>query len=362
MSPEVPPWSERIRRFAVLECRGLSPLYEQLGLAIADDASFIEWLSSVAGPRANPPLLFAAVHYLLLEGDPNEALARFYPSIAGEGALEGDPYAAFRAFVDRERERLSELLATRTTQTNEVARSTYLLPALVLAAQKSGRSLALVEVGAAAGLNLLFDHYAYDYGGGRTAGVPDGSLPLQTELRTGDPQLAPLPSVASRSGIDLAPIRASDQEAARWLEACVWPEHTDRMQALRAALGVAAANEGVFDLVEGNALDLLPEIARSASSEALLVVWNTNVLPYFSGDERQAYGELLVQIGAERDLVWLGVEVPPFLRAAGFQGSFAGLGTGPTALPLVMTSFVGGQREDAILALTGPHGRWLDWL
>jgi hypothetical protein len=45
-------------------------------------------------------------------------------------------------------------------QQNEVRRCTLLLPAFALAAGTVRSPLALVEVGASAGLNLLFDRYA----------------------------------------------------------------------------------------------------------------------------------------------------------------------------------------------------------
>ncbi len=54
-------------------------------------------------------------------------------------------------------------MAERSTQTNEPARCATVLPVLAQLPQP----LALLEVGAAAGLCLLPEYYAYDYGGVR---------------------------------------------------------------------------------------------------------------------------------------------------------------------------------------------------
>jgi hypothetical protein len=51
-----------------------------------------------------------------------------------------------------------------------------------------------------------------------------------------------MPTVVSRIGIDLKPIRADDPEAALWLRALVWPEHSDRAAPLDSALAEARLN------------------------------------------------------------------------------------------------------------------------
>ena len=185
VAPNADKWADRFSRFAELECRGLSPLYETVSLGIARDAELLEWIANVIGSRAHPTLLFAAVHYLLLDGAKREGerLADFYPNLTEAGAPSTAVYPAFRAFVDRKREQLAPLLAERVTQTNEVGRCTYLLPAFVLAAIRCDRPLWVIDVGASAGMNLLFDRYAYDYGNGTRAGDMSSAVRLRTEVR-----------------------------------------------------------------------------------------------------------------------------------------------------------------------------------
>ena len=219
-------------------------------------------------------VFLAAVHDELLR-DPDDALAAYYPTLGGDGPGPGLA-AAFTAFCADRAEALAATLAFRRTQTNEVARCGCLLPAF--AAVADGRPLALIEIGASAGLNLRWDHYAYDYGG-RAAGVPSSPLTIECELV--GPHVPPLdpPPVAWRAGIDLAPVDASDPADARWLRACLWPDQPARQARLAAALEIA--REHPVDIRRGDALTLLPELIAEAPADALVCVFHTAVLIYF---------------------------------------------------------------------------------
>ena len=89
-------------------------------------------------------------------------------------------------------------MLARRTQTNEPARCATLLPAL---ARLPG-PLALIEVGASAGLTLLFDHYSYDYDGHRLAGCDPGAPTLRCAVHGPVPLPARLPDhrLAGRAG------------------------------------------------------------------------------------------------------------------------------------------------------------------
>ena len=96
------------------------------------------------------------------------------PTGPGPGATSPRPSPTSAALHRTELERL---IATRSTQTNEVGRCTGLLPGLCHIAAQYGwqEPLSLLDLGTSAGLNLLFDDYAYTYraaegGAIRTAG------------------------------------------------------------------------------------------------------------------------------------------------------------------------------------------------
>jgi Uncharacterized protein conserved in bacteria (DUF2332) len=121
--------------FARLEARGRSPACEALAEAAAADPGIMRFVASLPAAKRQPNLLFAAARYLL--GVP-----------AGIGSL--------RDLVGGARPELTETVLTRRTQTNEPARCAVLLPAL---AQLPG-PVALIEVGASAGLTMLYDRYS----------------------------------------------------------------------------------------------------------------------------------------------------------------------------------------------------------
>jgi hypothetical protein len=352
-------WRERLRRFAADECRGLSRLYEVVSLGMADDAELVEWLASVAGPRADPTTVLAAVHDRLLADADDGGLKAFYPNLTKSAESPPDgAYPAFRAFVIAQRDALASHLAVRTTQTNEVNRCSYLLPAFVFAAARARRPLAIIDVGASAGLNLLFDRYGYDYGDGVRAGDPASAVRVTTQLRGARPPTTPMPAIADRIGIDLSPVASDDVDAMRWLEACVWPEHVERFARLRAALAVARAAKPRVE--PGNAVELLPALIARVDPNAAIVVVNTNVMVYFSKDECVEYGRVLRHAATTRELVWIANEHPAFLRRGGFARRIDPP-SDPASLPLAITHYRDGERDEYVVADVGPHGRWLNW-
>ena len=167
----------RFRQFAEVECRGVSPLYDRLSLGIAEDPVLLEIADHAKQREAIPHLFLGAVHYLLAK-EPEHPLRSYYPSLTGGPVIDGDPFPEFRRFcLDRVPE-LVNVLASRLNQTNEVRRAACLLPAFCLVAERGLVSpLAVIELGASAGLLLLWDRYRYDYGDGREYG--DFDSPVQ---------------------------------------------------------------------------------------------------------------------------------------------------------------------------------------
>jgi hypothetical protein len=123
------------QRFAEAEAHGRSPLYEELAVAIAGDESTLEFISELPRPKQQPNLLFAAVRFVC--GTPRD-------------------WEHFRTSLVVYGERIRQVMMKRRTQTNEPARCATLLPLLALLPPP----LALLEVGASAGLCLLPDLYA----------------------------------------------------------------------------------------------------------------------------------------------------------------------------------------------------------
>ena len=215
-----------------------------------------------------------------------------------------------------------------------VERCGLLLPAFGIIARRSGgKPLALVEVGASAGLNLLWDRYRFDYGGGRRWGSAASPVRIETELRGAHEP--PLPeealAVAERTGIDLNPIDVHDSDAVQWLRALVWPEERQQLQRLDAAVALARTTPPT--LLKGDALDLLPRVLSSAPQRAALCVYHTHTLNQFSPEARRRFARLLAEAGAERDLYWLSSEYRP-------------TASGDPSPTLTLVAFENGERQE----------------
>jgi hypothetical protein len=227
-------------RFAKEAYRGTSPLYEALARSVSEDIYMLAVASSARQPPV-PNLLFADVHYLLLVGS-TDALSSYYRSLTRDPRPSSEAYPHFRQFCLANEAEIRRPMATRLVQTNEVARCSYMLPAFALIADEGqGRSLSLIDVGASAGLSLLWDRYAYDYSDGTRTGDRSSPVRLDAEVR-GDrepPIPEQFPPVALPIGIDLNPIDATDPDSGLWLRALVWPEHERRAEQLKAAMQVA---------------------------------------------------------------------------------------------------------------------------
>ena len=174
-----------------------------------------------------------------------------------------DP-AAFHDYAVANWPAIEAQMRTRATQTNEAGRCAMLLPVLAALPQP----LALLEVGASAGLCLYPDRYAYRYGDHR---IGAGS-PVLDCAATGMAPPAAVPEVVWRAGLDLNPLDVTDPADMAWLEALIWPEHAHRRARLRAAAAVAAADPPL--LVRGDLVDDLPALAARAPADATLVVFH----------------------------------------------------------------------------------------
>ncbi len=337
------------RWFGELESRGSSTLYERLALGVAEDEALLALAARGRPEQPAPNLLFAAVHFLLLGGARHD-LAAFYPTVSEPAPGLGDPFPHFRRFCDEHGEAIAGLLRERRVQTNVVERCGLLLPAFgVIARRSGGKPLHLVEVGASAGLNLLWDRYWFDYGAGRQWGDAGSPLRVEVELRGGyEPPLprGPIP-IADRAGIDLNPVDVGDAEAVRWLRALVWPEERERMRRLDAAVALAQTDPPT--MLKGDALELAGSVLAGAPRDRALCIYHSHTLNQFSSEARRRLADILAEAGAERDLYWLSSEYHP-------------TADGEARPTLTLVSFEGGEPREEVLAYCDHHGRWLEWL
>jgi hypothetical protein len=342
--------ARRFIRFADLECNNYAPFYDRLARGIAHDPDLLAIAAYSRSGQQEPNLFLAAVHYLLLRGTDHD-LAAFYPGVTQSAAAPaGDPVPAFRSFCHDHRAALIELVSSKLVQTNEPRRCAVLLPAFMTVTRLAGgMPLVLVEVGASAGLNLLFDRYGYDYGAGRFAGDPKSPVQFTCAWRSTamPPALGEMPQVVTRIGIDLNPIHASDPESMLWLRALVWPEHPERAAQLQQVLTLAQHQPPT--LLAGDALTVLPQVVAGTPRGVALGVFHTATLGHFPVEARERFRSLIPELSCQHDLFWLSSEG---------SGNPQHRGQFETTL----TTFHSGRRSAYQLAYNHPHGAWVEWL
>jgi len=252
-----------------------SPLYAELAAGVARDEQLIAWLDGLPDGKRQPNLLFAA--YRLLAGTPSG-------------------WPEFHETLGERRDEVEGVMLERRTQTNEAARCGLMLPLLAQLPQP----LALLEVGASAGLCLLPDRYGYDYDGHRLGDGP----PVITTHVEGDPPLpTELPQIAWRAGLDLDPIDIEDPDQVKWLELLIWPGMEYRRDTLHQA--IAVAKQDPPRIVRGDLTTSdLDELAAEAPADATLVIFHTAVLFYVNREGRKVFREKVARLGA----TWLACE------------------------------------------------------
>jgi hypothetical protein len=332
-------------------CHDTSPLYERICLAVAGDPALLEYLRTVPPSAQLPPALLAAVHYLVLEGADHE-LAAIYADQAHE-----DPGPLFLDFWRAHRDALDHILATRHIQTNDCGRSALIAPGLTWVASRLERPLALVDVGASAGLNLRCDSYRIDYGSFGATGPGDSPVRIECEVVGGVPPIAPLlPPIVSRIGIDRSPVDLGDPDDVRWLLACVWPD-SGRLE--RTAASIRLAQTDPPRVLAADANDALPGVLAGLDDGALATLVTTWAFAYFSLEDRQQFIALLDAASLQRPIAWVSAEGPGTVEPLSEAAAAHPDPTGSDMLGAVL--FEGGRHRGEFLGFVGAHGAWIDW-
>ncbi|MFZ6764955.1 DUF2332 domain-containing protein [Pseudoroseomonas sp. WGS1072] len=345
------------RRAAVLEafrkqiawCERLgSPFTARLLGLLAEDLAAGGPAADLAGHWPGDPVadalalrLAGALHALVLSGEA-PALAACYPPRANARADAPDA-AALRAVLLARRAEIAAFLAS-PPQTNEVGRSGVLLGGFLEIAHRAGLPLRLLEIGASAGLNLLWDRFHYTLG---DAVWGDPASPVRLAPRwTGPlPPLAAPVRVASRGACDRSPVDLRDPAQRLRLRAYVWPDQQDRLARLDGAIALAL---GAGSRVEpADAGDwVAARLAEPAEGQAT-VLYHSIMWQYMPAATRARIAGALSEAGARATaaapLAWLRFE-PPQAEARP---------------ELRLTLWPGGG--ESLLATAQAHGQTVDW-
>lgn len=299
------------------------------------------WLSEAwSGRRWNaayerPLLLLAALRADARAEGPAHPL--FEAIAATAPRAEAVSAAALADALERRRQRVYDALTRRTVQTNETSRAVaWLWPAALAGASGGRRPIALADVGASAGLNLVAD-----------------ALPAPWRLPDGSPvEVARGVRTVARLGLDAEPLDASRREDADWLRACIWPGEREREERLEAALAAFAAARTRPDapvlvpIAAGNVPARLGVLSGTEPG-ALVIAYQTVMRDYLEPVERSEYAAGMRDWLATHPpghAVWIELEQAP--------------DAGARQLPCDLAAHVrapGGEVRTLVLARCGHH-------
>lgn len=233
---------------------------------------------------------------------------------------------------------LRRFTAEQDVQTNEVQRAWALLPGFLTLADD--RPFDLLELGPSAGLNLVWDRYAYRYS---TASWGAGELEL-----SGDDRVPPPAAlfdrgvdVARRRGIDLNPVDATTDHGARLLQSFVWADQAARLERLRRAIETLRADPP--ELLRGDYVESLPELLADRVPGAQLVVFQTASTMYLPDGALRRLRDALTRAARVEPLVFL----------------TTGRAPDDNGFSLEIERYPGGRARR--LAVFDFHGAWLEW-
>jgi hypothetical protein len=332
------------RRFAEAPTPGQSALYRSWALGVADDQQLLRLLCELPREKRQPHLVFAVSRLL--------------------GAPEGS-FARWREWMLGHWPQVRAAAQVRSTQTNEPGRCAAILPLL---AQIEG-PIALLEIGASAGLCLYPDRYSYEYvdAGQDTSATgtvhridPDDG-PSEVLLRcevTGDaPTTLPnaMPQIVWRAGIDLDPLDVADVADLRWLQMLVGPEQHDRRARITAAAEIVRRDPPLLykrDVAKGDVAAELAALTATAPAGSTLVVLVVGVLVYLSAQQRADFTAALAELAAQ-GARWISLEDP-----AVFPAMAEALERHPAPAPGLFPLALDGTP----MAWCGPHGQSIAWM
>jgi hypothetical protein len=339
------------REFAESECGAYSPLYAAISHSVAQDPELLALAAAAPPAGQQPNVLLAAVHFLVLSGMAHP-LADVY---AGHADPDLAP-ALFRDVCLSQRHEVAALLASRHTQTNEPGRAALLAVGLAAAAELVGEPINLLDAGCSAGLNLLIDHYRFEYGQMGGLGPADSPVTITCEPRGTVSVPARLPVIAARLGIDHSPVDLTKADDARWLRACVWPD-TGRLARTTAAMELARQHPPA--IMSGDMVADLDAALDTFGPSLPTVVVTTSACWYLSGEQRHAFLAILERRARRQRLAWLSADAPGVIDVIPVPPVTGQAATAATVLGLV--TFETGTAAGRALGRCHPHGAWLHW-
>ncbi len=321
-----------------------SPFMGQLCMVLANtwprDTTFgqlcANWPGDLTPNGASLPLRIAGgLHALVRSGQDVELATVYPPNVSDNDALRDAVHAAMERHAD-----FLTAWVQNAPQTNEVRRAAALIAAAQWIGQRHPLPFVTSELGASAGLNLMWDQFALSVGG-KTYGPEDAVLKLTPDWDGAHPPVSDI-QIAERRGVDLNPLDIQDPDHTLRLYSYLWPDQPHRIELTRAAI---AAHAAAVD--KADAIDWLADRLKTPRPGHLHLIYHTIAWQYFP-DAAQARGAALIEAAGEQaseeaPLAWLRME-----NDGGASGARLDLRLWP------------GDHHIA-LGRADFHGRWISW-
>lgn len=316
--------------------RGFVPL---LGSDLAIGRRMREW-PGLCLEDAMPLRLAGGFHNLYLTGDAPELGPVYAGDVTSQAAIDALVLALARAHDTR-------LLGwfDGPPQTNEAGRSAGIMAQLLWLAPQLGSRFELFELGGSAGINTMLDRFSFELGGVQ-AGLRDSPLRIAPEWRGPPPPAGPVEIVGLRA-CDVAPIDLADPAQALRLKSYVWPEVTERMARIDAAVALARIRPPMLE--RADAADFVDRLLAMPQEPGVTrVLFHTIVWQYIPPASRARIEAAMAAAGArataERALAWATVET-----------------NRETFRHELRCRFWPGGEAPVLLGEAHAHGAWVEW-
>jgi len=308
------------------------------GYAVAD--TILAWKGDISAVGDSVPLRLAGGMHALVLSARDPKLAAVYPPNAGVSDRELGELLC-KALISH-REFLLNWIKS-PPQTNEISRTAVLIAAGHLLSNRFEMPLRLLELGASAGLNLLWDQVGL-VANGAVFGPKNASICLSPEWK-GTPPPRGNPRIISRAGVDLNPLNPANSDDRLRLLAYIWPDQPVRLERIRHAFDLAAKTP--VNVAQSDAIDWLKCQLSQPNIGAVTLIFHTIAWQYFSKPV-QDHGKSVIEKAGQKanmsaPIAWLSMEAD---------------GKAPSAA-LALRLWPGDIHMD--LGRADFHGRWIDW-
>ncbi len=249
-----------------------------------------------------------------------------------------------RTFLQRESAWVAQFLKS-PPQTNETGRSIALLAGFLYFADQWDGPVDMLEIGASAGLNLIWDKFSYQTQTW-SWGSP-GSVLIEADWQGPIPPTDALPRIRRKAACDLNPLDIRIPEERLRLRSYIWPDQPDRLARFDGA--VALALESGLEVERANAADWLLKKLSARALDAATIVYHSVFLQYPPEEVRQDIVRTIYDAGAaatsKAPLAWVRVEPEALVDGVADSKRFT----------IDLTVWPGGVRR--IVGHTDGHGR-----